>query len=199
MTTSQPAPGGQTPVGQPDAFGPPPGVQPSAPKRSKFAWLKFALPIVIVVLVAGGYAVNYFTGTDGAKVGDCLAVTEFTSKADPKQADCGTAEANVKVAAKVGDNESCPEGPYDEYSQSGRISYKLCLMINAKQGECLANFGAGTAGYKKVPCSDPAKEVEFVKIVDGQADKAACEGTEATNAISYSTPPTTMCVIKGDK
>lgn len=184
------------PVGQPDAFGPPPTGQPVAPKRSKLAWLKFAIPVLVVVLSAGAFAVNYFTGTDGAKVGDCLAVSEFTSKADPKQADCAGAEANVKVAAKVDSSAGCPEGSYDEYSQSGRIAYKLCLMVNVKQGDCLANFASQSAGYKKVPCTDPAKDAEFVKVVDGQADKAQCEGTEATNVITYSTPPTTMCFIK---
>jgi hypothetical protein len=190
------------PVGQPDAFGPPPTGQPAGfpqqiqPKKSKLRWLRFAIPVLVVVLSAGAFAVNYFTGTDGAKVGDCLVVSEFTSKADPKQADCAGAEANVKVAAKVDENASCPEGTYDEYSQTGRISYKLCLMVNAKQGDCLANFTSATSGYKKVPCSDPAKDAEFVKVVDGQADRALCEGTEATNALTFSTPPTTMCVIK---
>jgi hypothetical protein len=81
------------PVGQPDAFGPPPTGQPAGfpqqiqPKKSKLRWLRFAIPVLVVVLSAGAFAVNYFTGTDGAKVGDCLAVSEFTSKADPKQAD----------------------------------------------------------------------------------------------------------------
>ncbi|MEV6909843.1 hypothetical protein [Amycolatopsis sp. NPDC051071] len=197
MTTSQPAPGGQLPVGQPDAFGPPPGGQPAAPKRSKLAWLKFAIPVIVVVLVAGGYAISYFTGTVNAQPGDCLTVTEFSKAADePTKADCGAQEANVKIAARVGGDESCPEGDYDTISMTGRMSYKLCLTVNAKQGDCLAGFLSNTAGYKKVSCADPAKDAELVKITD-TVDKAVCEGTEATHAQSYSTPPTTVCVKAG--
>ncbi len=194
MTTPQPGPGGQLPVGQPDAFGQPPVGQPIPPKRSKLAWLKFAIPILVVVLSAGAFAVNYLTGTDGAKVGECLTVTEFKSGADePKKIDCGAEEANVKIAARVEGEAACPEGDYDSISMTGRMSYKLCLTVNAKQGDCLTGYKSDTAGYKKVPCTDPAKDAELVKVADAM-DEAVCEGTEATHVQKYSTPPTTICI-----
>ncbi|UMP06027.1 hypothetical protein [Amycolatopsis sp. EV170708-02-1] len=189
MTTSQPAPGGQMPVGQPDAFG-----QPSAPKKSKLRWLRFAIPVLVVVIGGGLFLFNYFTGTGSAQAGECLSVTEFSRAADePKKADCGAQEANVKIAARVGGGESCPEGDYDTISMSGRISYKLCLIVNANQGDCLTGFKSDTAGYQKVSCTDPAKDAELVKIAN-VADKASCEGTEATAVAVYSTPPTTICI-----
>ncbi|WP_233598720.1 MULTISPECIES: hypothetical protein [unclassified Amycolatopsis] len=189
MTTSQPAPGGQMPVGQPDAFG-----QPEAPKKSKLGWLRFAIPVLVVVIGGGLFLVNHFTGTGNAQAGECLSVTEFSRTADdPKKADCGAQEANVKIAARVGGDEACPEGDYDSISMSGRISYKLCLIVNAKQGDCLKGYMSKTAGYQKVACTDPAKDAELVKIANA-ADQASCEGTEATRVAVYSTPPTTICI-----
>ncbi|WP_245191930.1 LppU/SCO3897 family protein [Amycolatopsis azurea] len=193
MTTSQPAPGGQMPVGQPDAFGPPPGGQPTAPKRSKFGWLRFAIPVLVVVIGGGLFLFNYVTGTGSAQAGDCLSVTEFSKAADdPKKIDCGAPEANVKIGARVGGSESCPEGAYDTISMTGRMSYKLCMIVNVKQGDCLKGFMSETAGYQKVSCTDPAKDAEVVKVAT-TADKASCEGTEATRVATYSTPPTTLC------
>ncbi|MER6665481.1 hypothetical protein ABT256_13135 [Amycolatopsis japonica] len=188
MTTSQPAPGGQMPVGQPDVFG-----QPSAPKKSKLGWLRFAIPVLVVVIGGGLFLFNHFTGTGSAQAGDCLSVTEFSRTADdPKKIDCGAPEANVKIGARVGGSESCPEGDYDTISMTGRISYKLCLVINVKQGDCLKGFNSQTAGYQKVSCTDSAKDAEVVKVANA-ADKVSCEGTEATKAAVYSTPPTTLC------
>ena len=182
------------PVGQPDAFGPPPGGQQAAPKRSKLAWLRFAIPVLVVAIGGGLFLVNYFTGTGNAQAGDCLSVTEFSRTADePTKADCGAQEANVKIAARVGGDESCPEGDYDTISMSGRMSYKLCLMVNAKQGDCLKGFNSQTAGYMKVACTDPAKDAELVKVAN-TSDKVNCEGTEATRVALYSTPPTTICI-----
>ncbi|WP_410660890.1 hypothetical protein [Amycolatopsis sp. lyj-112] len=160
--------------------------------------MKFAIPVIIVVLVAGGYAVNYFTGTVNAQPGECLTVSEFSKTADePTRVDCGSQEANVKIGARVDGDAACPDGDYDTISMSGRMSYKLCLTVNAKQGDCLSGFLSDTAGYKKVACTDPAKDAELVKVTD-TVDKAVCEGTEARYAQSYSTPPTTLC-IKADK
>ncbi|ANN15250.1 hypothetical protein SD37_06005 [Amycolatopsis orientalis] len=185
------------PVGQPDAFGPPPGGQPVAPKRSKLGWLRFAIPVLVVAVGGGLFLFNYFTGTGNAQAGDCLSVTEFSRTADePKKADCGAPEANVKIAARVGGDEACPQGDYDSISMTGRISYKLCLAVNAKQGDCLTGYNSSTAGYQKVSCTDPTKDAELLKVAN-VVDEAVCEGTEATHVRSYSTPPTTICLKVG--
>ncbi|GAB3716216.1 hypothetical protein GCM10027598_25770 [Amycolatopsis oliviviridis] len=164
-----------------------------APKRSKLGWLRFAIPVLVVVIGGGLFLFNYVTGTGSAQAGDCLSVTEFSKAADdPKKIDCGAPEANVKIGARVGGSESCPEGDYDTISMTGRMSYKLCMVINVKQGDCLKGFNSETAGYQKVSCTDPAKDAEVVKVASA-ADKASCEGTEATKVAVYSTPPTTLC------
>jgi hypothetical protein len=190
-----PGPYGPPPVGPPTGFGPP----PQAPK-SKFRWLRILIPVVILLIVGTVAVVNYSSSAASSQVGDCLTITEFKQGTEPAKADCGDPKANVKIAAKLDNgNGSCPEGgAYDEYSVTGRSSYKLCLMINAKQGDCFSDFTSKTAGYMKVSCSDPKKDAEFIKIIDGKFDKNLCEGTEAAYALAFPQPATTMC-IKSDK
>jgi hypothetical protein len=143
--------------------------------------------------------VSFSKSPASSKAGDCLSITEFTRGGDdPAKADCNDPKANVKIAKKLETaSEDCPGGSdagYDTYSVSGRSSYKLCLMINAKQGDCLANFMSKTKGYQKVPCTGPTKDGELVKVVEGQATESVCEGTEATRVAVYPEPATTMCV-----
>ncbi|MGW5748893.1 LppU/SCO3897 family protein [Amycolatopsis sp. NPDC003861] len=204
----QPGQYGQ-PQGQPGQFGPPPGqfppggqpgFPPAPPKRSKAPRLILggigAIVVVAIVIIG---IVSFMKSPATSNAGDCLTITEFTQGGDdPAKADCNDPKANVKIAKKLEtSSEDCPGGPtagYDTYSVSGRSSYKLCLMINAKQGDCLANFTSQTKGYLKVPCTDPTKDGELVKVVTGQADKSVCEGTDATRVAVYPEPATTMCV-----
>ncbi|GHF29866.1 hypothetical protein GCM10017786_74850 [Amycolatopsis deserti] len=188
--------------GQPGAFGPPPG-QPFGPppgqpaqKRRFPVWLMIVIPIVVIGVVIGA-VVGFMKSPASASVGDCLQVTEFTTNGDePTKIDCGDQNANVKIAVKLDNaSDNCPTGDYDEYSVSGRGDYKLCLMINAHDGDCFANVTSSTDGYKRVPCTDPTAEIEFLKIVAGQADQAACEGLEIDGAVTYSEPATTMCAV----
>lgn len=184
------------PPGQP-GFPPAPPAPPKKSKAARFIVLGVALIVLIGVVVAGYFA--FKSSPASSNVGDCLSITEFTRGGDdPAKADCGDPKANVKIAAKL-DNatDECPGGSdsgYDTYSVSGRSSYKLCLMINAKQGDCLANFSSQTKGYQKVACTDPSKDAELVKVVEGQASESVCEGTEATRVAIYPQPATTMCV-----
>jgi len=206
----QPGPYGPPPQGQPGQYGPPPGQFPPGqggfppppvpPKRSKAPALilgGIGVIVVIALVIVGIVAFMKSPATSNAS--DCLTITEFTQGGeDPAKADCNDPKANVKVAKKLEtSSEDCPGGSsagYDTYSVSGRSSYKLCLMINAKQGDCLANFTSQTKGYVKVPCTDPSKDGELVKVVAGQADKNVCEGTDATRVAVYPEPATTMCV-----
>jgi hypothetical protein len=203
---------GTPPQGQPGQYGPPPGqyppppgqpgfppAPPAPPKKSKagrFIGLGIGLVVLIGVVIAG--VVAFTNSPASSNVGDCLTITEFTSGGeDPVKADCADVNANVKIGAKLDSaSDECPggaESPYDTYSVTGRSSYKLCLMVNAKQGDCLANLTSKTQGYKKVPCTDPTGEAEVVKVVEGQADKNACGTDENVIAVAYPEPARTMC------
>ncbi|WP_243769797.1 LppU/SCO3897 family protein [Amycolatopsis acidicola] len=188
-------PGGFPPPGQPAGnFGPPPGapIKPSNVKR----WLRLGIGLVVVIGVGIAVIIGSTSSPDNAAEGDCLNVKEFRKGAEPDKVACTDPSANVKVGVRLDDdNGSCPSGDYDEYSVSGRSSgYKLCLMLNAQEGECVANVLSNTtAGYKRVDCADPTAEVKILKVVDGQADEGACDGTDADGALTYSKPPTTIC------
>jgi hypothetical protein len=140
--------------------------------------------------------VHYLNSPDSSKVGDCLKVTEFKQGTEPDKADCNDPAANLKIAIKVdGAGGDCPaDGNYDKYIVTSKKSYKLCLMINANQGDCLANYGSHTAAYQKVSCSDPSKDAELVKVVVGQADRSLCKGTGANHARAYPQPGLTICI-----
>ncbi|HVW41567.1 MAG TPA: hypothetical protein VHC18_09475 [Amycolatopsis sp.] len=187
------SPGGFPPPGQPGAF-PPPGVHIQPPKKSKLRWLRIVIPVVVVVLVAIG-AISWFTSSpDRAAAGDCLNIKEFKAQADPSRVDCNDPSANVKVGVRLDDDKaSCPDGDYDQYSVSGAADYKLCLMLNAREGECFANVSDSTQGYKTVDCADPAAEIKILKIVDGTASDSACGGLDQAVAVRYSQPATTLC------
>ncbi len=170
--------------------------EPARPKRSKWFWAAVLVPVLVVVLSAVSLLSGYFAGPGNAEAGDCYAITTFGEiDNDPAKVDCGAPDANAKVGVKVDESAPCPQGEYDEISVSGMFAaYKLCMMINAKQGDCLVNFLAETVAYQKVPCSDPAKDAEIVKVAGGVANESACEDTEATHLEVYATPPSTLCI-----
>lgn len=187
-------PGGGYPP-PPAGFGPPPGVPVQPTKKSKLRWIRFAIPVIVLVLVGGGFLVRLIgTPTDRAAAGDCLNVKEFKDGKEPTKVACTDPSANVKIGVRLDDdNANCPSGDYDEYSVSGGPSYKLCLMLNARDGDCFANVTSTTDGYKRVDCADPTSEVKIVKVVDGTASESACDGTDADVAVIYSQPATTLC------
>jgi hypothetical protein len=188
----QPGPYGPPP-GQPGHFGPAPG-QPFKPTRGKGFLIRLGALLVVVGIGVTFAIVRSHTSTAGAAVGDCLAVSEFKPGVEPDKVACDAQNANMKIGARLADgNATCPTGDYDEYSVTGRGSYKLCLIINAKQGDCFAGMASSTAGYKRVACTDPTSDSQFVKVVNGTASKDACDGTEATMVRTYSQPPTTLC------
>ena len=194
---------GYGPPGQPGAYRPPPGaiglapgVPVEPPKRSKLFWVRIAILVVVLVLTAVG-AISWFTSSpDRAAVGDCLNVKEFKAQTEPSRVDCNDRSANVKVGIRLDDdNATCPDGDYDEYSVSGGGSYKLCLMLNAREGECFANVSSrSTEGYRRVDCADPASEVKVLKVVTGTAADSACDELDESLPAKYSQPATTLCV-----
>lgn len=178
------------------AFPPAPG-EPIRPKR-KLLWLRIVVPVLVVVASAIVAIVQFSSSPVNAAVGDCLSVPKFTTSFSgdnqPKKVDCGAAEANVKVAAKYDDaNAACPAPDYDHLTME-RPSAKLCVVINAKQGDCFANVTSKTEGYLRVSCADPKAEAEFVKVVEGKADEQLCAEIEGSAPLSYPQPPITFCL-----
>ncbi|GAA2836715.1 LppU/SCO3897 family protein [Crossiella cryophila] len=124
----------------------PAGEQPAAPKKKKSVLPK-VLGILLVVLVAGGFAVyRYMNSAQSAKVGECIAAKVEGEKVNSaNKVDCGNADAQYKVVGKYEDKkeadfkiELCephadttdaiwvPEG------RSGATGTVLCLTANKK-------------------------------------------------------------------
>jgi hypothetical protein len=181
------------PPGQPGNFAPAPG-KPFKPKRGKGFLIRLGILLVIVAVSVTFAIVRNQTSADSSQAGDCLSISSFTNDVEPDKAACDAQNANMKIGARLDDgNGTCPTGDYDEYSVTGDTNYKLCLIINAKQGDCFAGMASSTAGYKRVACTDPSSDSQFVKVVNGTASDDACEGSDATKVRTYSQPPTTLC------
>ncbi|ASR38010.1 hypothetical protein BAY61_26725 [Prauserella marina] len=169
-------------------------------KRKRGISLRQGLPVVIVVAGLLIFGATRLFGDDvrNAEAGDCIYVAEYVEAPSraPAVVDCGEEKANAKVAVTLsGDGESCPSRRYDQiHRQDGNT---LCLMINAKDGDCFANISSPTEAYTRVACTDPSAELEVVKVVADTTDPdVACANTKATDGIVYPEPETVMCIAQ---
>ena len=210
---------GPPPSGPPH-YGPPPGYVPQVapPRRAPDRTAPKVMGCLVLVVIIGGLAVlgvgvaaGWFSSADAASkanVGDCLKATGPGPKTTEfAVVDCGAPDAAYKVAERGGRRDSCPDVTYGSYSerQGKRSGFTLCLMLNARQGDCFqqtVDFPTGQAA--KVPCGAGAT-YRVTKVLEGTADKSAC-GRNAASGVSndfsrpralvYQSPPTTICTDK---
>ncbi|MFI9010385.1 hypothetical protein ACIGNX_24430 [Actinosynnema sp. NPDC053489] len=154
--------------------------------------------VAVVGIVVAGIVAN-LNGPAGAEAGDCIKVVSASvTDADVEKVDCSSPEAAFKVAANLDSSaDSCPEGDYAEYSDSGgrrSDGFKLCLMLNAAEGECFKQEGSIVAAKTtKVPC-DSSATYKVGKVVTGRADENECESGDTVSV--YSQPATTICLVE---
>jgi hypothetical protein len=193
--TGQPGQPGQPGYpGYPQQFPPPPAKSTS--RGAKALVTVVALGIVGIV-VAG--VVASITGPSGAEPGECIKVVSAgVTDADVEKIDCSSTEAAFKVAANLDSSaDSCPDGDYAEYSDSGgrrSNGFKLCLMLNAAEGDCFKQEGSIVAAKTtKVTC-DSSATYKVAKVIAGRADENECESGETVSV--YSQPATTICLTE---
>jgi hypothetical protein len=193
--TGQPGQPGQPGYpGYPQQFPPPPAKSTS--RGAKALVTVVALGIVGIV-VAG--VIASITGPSGAEPGECIKVVSAgVTDADVEKIDCSSAEAAFKVAANLDSSaDSCPDGDYAEYSDSGgrrSNGFKLCLMLNAAEGDCFKQEGSIVAAKTtKVTC-DSSATYKVAKVIAGRADENECESGETVSV--YSQPATTICLTE---
>jgi hypothetical protein len=144
---------------------------------------------LIVIAVA-----NWGTSARAAEEGDCIKVIS-AGDAEAGQVECSAPEAIYKVARKLDSAVGrCPEGDYTEWTGGKRTdTVKLCLMLNAKEGDCFkTTTSGGNETDERVACS--SADFKVVKVVTGSADKTAC--ATGNLAATYSQPATTLCLSK---
>jgi hypothetical protein len=164
--------------------------QEPRPRRSG-PWPKVLA--AVGVLAVAGLAAYFLSGGATGKVtagpGDCVRVVS-AADAEIDRVDCAAHDAVYQVAKRL-DNSSapCPAGEYSELISGGS---KLCLMLNAEEGDCFTTTFAGrNRTHERVPCVPPA-EYRVVKVVAGKDDTTLCASGEVV--ASYSEPPMTICL-----
>lgn len=197
-----PPPGGQFQPPPPPPFGQQPvqpGDYPPAPigapvKKSKTKL--FVILGVVLAVVIGGIAWAVISGKkspSNAEAGDCIKVNSASStSADVEKIDCNDRGAVFKVAKRLGnDTDECPTADYPKYYQQGGSGsdFALCLMFNAKEGDCFNDANA-TDKVAKVDCT--GAPVKVTKVANGQADEKLCG--EKETPLTYPEPPTTICL-----
>ncbi|WP_149257470.1 hypothetical protein [Actinomadura sp. K4S16] len=182
-----------------------PDPSPGLSRQTKF-WLVFTSVFMVAVLV--GVPVFLKTATDRApREGDCLEAegrggkTGYTG--DFRIVACSAPTAAYRVAM-LGGHLGCDDNTYGETVSSGaRGGRYLCLMLNAKVGDCFhqeVGFPAGKA--TKVACG-PSATYRITAVVPGRTDPTLCgpdvnplEGEPAKPmALVYPRPPVTMCTV----
>ena len=147
---------------------------------------------IMGALVLGDLAVvGCMTGLAPNPVTACTSRTSPT-KRDPTVVDCSDEKATFS-GVRLEDGGSCPDGDYDEiaYEEGAR----LCLMLNVKEGDCLANFYSPTKGYEKVSCTDPKADISIMKIVEGtdDAEQACASVPGVLGGLRSPEPATVIC------
>ncbi|MCE6994173.1 hypothetical protein LZG04_05005 [Saccharothrix sp. S26] len=187
-------PGQFAPPGYPQQFPPPPAKGTSRGAKALVAVVALGIVGIVVAGVIAG-----ITGPSGAEAGDCIKVVSASvNDADVEKIDCSSPEAAFKVAANLDSStDACPDGDYAEYSDSGgrrSDGFKLCLMLNAAEGECFKQEGSIVAAKTtKVTC-DSSATYKVAKVIAGRADENECESGETVSV--YSQPATTICLTE---
>ncbi len=143
---------------------------------------------VVALVLLGVYALGFFDSEQPpVPVGQCASVSRAADAPRFTPLDCGSDQANVKVAKVVAQTgEGCPAGgsSYSTFTSS----VTLCLIPNLVEGSCYGQDRV--AGLLKVPCGT-AQSVKVAKVLGGGA---AC-GEQ--RAVSYPEPAVTFCLAEG--
>ncbi|WP_433468303.1 LppU/SCO3897 family protein [Spirillospora sp. CA-128828] len=161
--------------------------------------------VMILSALVGVPVVGHLVNGPSPEPGDCLEAkgrggkTGYTSEF--RIVSCTAPTAAYKVAM-FGGHLGCDDNTYGETSASGRTSGRyLCLMLNAKVGDCFyQEVGFPTGKATKVPCG-PSATYRVVAVIPGKAHHTACgpdvnplESDPAKPlALVYPRPPLTIC------
>ncbi len=128
-----------------------------------------------------------------AGVGQCIQVNNADA-ADIAVVDCAEPVAVYKVGVRLDTSERpCPASSYVSYSLPGTL--RLCLVLNARPGECFDESGQRDA---RVDCAARNASYRVARVLEGEADPARCGESNAPNAIVYPEPRLALCRVPLD-
>ncbi|WP_194834251.1 hypothetical protein [Nocardia sp. XZ_19_369] len=177
------------------------GIPPTPPGQKPGRAVRIGIVAALVVGVAVCLVIGFWVSMPSAPAddtiaaGDCAKVWGTTSDADLEKADCVDPQANYRVAVRVDNGtEACPSGDYAYYKRAGLDGYRLCLTLNAAEGECFEDLPGSIS--RKTTCD--LGKYRVGKVVRGTTDRMTC-GTDTTAewALVYPTPERmTLCMRK---
>ena len=188
---------------------PPPGnapVPPGAPEPAEFSprtkkILTVVMGVVLVAVLGGVAAIVVTRVLDPAPpayaAGDCVKTSGGQFHAKVEKADCGDRNTVYEVGLYLDDPDAdCPAESYASYEQTGgkQDEFKLCLVLNAAEGDCFSTPTISLGEEKKVDCANDKANRRVTAVVDGTADKAACTPESVENARVYPDPKRTVCL-----
>ncbi|MQY18091.1 LppU/SCO3897 family protein [Nocardia macrotermitis] len=139
----------------------------------------------LIYLVSWGCHQVNKPDAEKAQVGQCVKVGGTNT--DPKVdiTDCGSIDANYKVAERQDkSSSSCPDGNYASVWQTGSGGYNLCLQLNVKEGDCLDKQFDNTT---KVTCGSSEANYRVTNVLTGTTSADTCSNA-ATKYLTYSKP-----------
>ncbi|MES9544185.1 hypothetical protein [Actinomadura sp. NPDC000600] len=181
-----------------------PDPSPGLSRQTKF-WLVFTSVFMVAVLV-GAPVIAHLVGDGLPRKGECLEAKArgglIVNVDDFRVVPCTAPTAAYQVVTvREGD---CKGDAYGEASTSKRRgSDDLCLMLNAKVGDCFyQDAGLPHGKAAKVACG-PSATYRVAAVVPGRTDPALC-GRDVNPlevdpgrpfALAYPEPPVTMCTV----
>lgn len=178
----------------------PPGHVPSAePSPNSMRIIVFGVLIAVFGGIAAFIVVKVLNPPPPAySVGDCVTVVEGGRySAAVEKLDCAEQDALYEVGLYLDDPEgACPADSYSSYEQTGgrQQQYKLCLMLNAAEGDCLRVPTIALGEEKKVACTSEEANRKVTKVIDGTADNTDCGPDATEEARVYPQPKRTVCL-----
>ena len=150
------------------------------------------IAVVLALALLGGFVLNQLGGVaKTAQVGDCARISGALDNPKYQAVDCGSEQANVKIAKILQWNEhKCPDGGMDYSTYTGDSTF--CLMPNFVEGAC---YGQNPeTGIAKVDCTTK-DSVKVAKVLAGKTDGAACGNSRAA---MFPEPAVTFCLERGN-
>jgi hypothetical protein len=125
-----------------------------------------------------------------ARIGDCIRVDDMSANdVDIEAIDCADRLAVYRVGVREeGGTAKCPGKHYVAYTEESGLL--LCLTLNAREGDC---FHEGKRQDARVACDTREASYRVGEIFAGTDDAGRCGKTDAPNALTYPSPPLTIC------
>jgi hypothetical protein len=183
--------------GGPPSF--PPDPEPAAEFSATTRIIVFGVLIAIFGGIAAFVIVKVLNPPAPAySAGDCVRVVEGGRfDAEVEQVDCAQDGALYEVGVYLEDpDQSCPAESYSSYQQTGgrQQEYKLCLVLNAEEGDCLDVPTIALGQEKQVACTSDEANRKVTRVVEGTADESACDPEYVDEARVYPQPERTVCL-----